>query len=229
MSELDISQERFLAQENTRREFQAYLLEDIPYETCYVEENQVLIERNSLEACVYIVVSGVALAKKENVPLQFFGRYACLGIENIFSPDKTDTTILALTRMKVYKLTIKDVFTRLQQHGDGFRLLGMIQADHIDTFLQHHVASKLSHDRVWDVLLRLSFLYGKEENQCIYTPKYFSKKMIADYLNISYGSVAAAFRALEAEGKLHDEPHGMVIYKVWTQKVRKNIANTLNS
>ncbi|MBC1474310.1 Crp/Fnr family transcriptional regulator [Listeria grandensis] len=184
----------------------------IPSEICFMEADQVIIAEDTLLTDIYMIASGVAVVMQDGIIIQFLGRNECLGVENILVGGETRTRIVALTKMKLYKMTLQDVHIKLHKRAQGWRLAAAVMAGRTELLTHHLIRSGVARDRVLDVLLQLSFLYGEEKDHCIYTEKYFSKKMIANYLNVSYVTVVKAFKLLVAEGIIHDEPHGMIVY-----------------
>ncbi|MBA3925700.1 Crp/Fnr family transcriptional regulator [Listeria rustica] len=216
MNSATILNENLQQKEHINNEFKQYLIADdaysIPYETNYIEDNQVILAENTRLTDVYIIVSGVAMVMQDNIIIQFLGQNECLGVENIIVSGEIRMSIVALTKMKLYKMTLQDVHTKIQKRTQGLRLVADIIASRTDSLTRHLVRSDVVRNKVLDVVLELSFLYGEERNDCIYTEKYFSKKMIANYLNVSYTAVTNAFKLLVVEGIIHDEPHGMIVY-----------------
>ncbi|MBC1475076.1 Crp/Fnr family transcriptional regulator [Listeria grandensis] len=198
------------------QQFRDYLLNDptypMPYEICYIDAKKQIIEEDHSTDSIYIIVSGVAIEQHEERILQFLGNNASFGIDAMFNAGTTATSVMALTKMVLYKFSIHDIRSKIAARPVGATLLGNMLSHHVLTLTEQLTDTSSNYDKTLKILLTLASFYGEEKNSAIYVTKYFTKKMIANYLQINYSTVASIFRGLIAEGILHDEPHGIILY-----------------
>ncbi|MBC2675215.1 Crp/Fnr family transcriptional regulator [Listeria booriae] len=198
------------------RQFKTYLLEDptysLPYKKLYIDANKTIIEETKQTDAIYIIVSGVVIETKNQTVLHFLGKEECLGLDTMFHGSTATSSIITLTKTVLYKIPASEVTRKLAERPAGIQALHKLLAHHTLLLKTRIAAQTSNYDKVLKALLHLGYLYGEEKNNAIYMTMYFSKKMLANYLHLSYATVASVCKRLVAQGILHDEPHGMIIY-----------------
>lgn len=211
------------APENFNSQFKNYLLNDLTYpiiyETLYYDENKYLMEENQIIESIYIIESGVVVEKKRQIISSFLGREESIGLEGILQVKVGATTsVMTLTKTIVYRVSIQSIQEKMLERPIGYKILNELLVHQITALTNRLTDTDTNHDKTLHVLERLAFLYGQEKNDAIYIKKFFTKKMIANYLQVSYGTILSSCRSLVAEGILHDELHGMILYPANTSR-----------
>ncbi|MBC1795880.1 Crp/Fnr family transcriptional regulator [Listeria booriae] len=198
------------------REFREYLLNDPSYsiscDKLYFDANKTIIKETQTTDAIYIVVSGVVIETKNQVVLHFLGTEECLGLDTMFHNQIAASSIISLTKTTIYKIPTHEVIQKLKAQPEGILKLNKLLSNHTAVLKKRLTTRTSNYDKTLQALLHLAFLYGEEKNDAIYMTMYFSKKMLANYLQLSYATVASICKRLVAQGILHDEPHGMIIY-----------------
>ncbi|EOA2660224.1 Crp/Fnr family transcriptional regulator [Listeria monocytogenes] len=198
-------------------QFKTYLLNDstypIVYERLYYEANKYVIEENKLLVDIFIIESGVVIENKEQSISDFLSASELIGVEGLSYPNKTSSTsVMTLTKTVVYKISLQSVKEKLAKRPNGYDILNEIFIQKISNLTKRLTDTKSNYDKTLHTLENLASLYGQEKNGAIYMKKFFTKKMIANYLHVSYVTVVTICKRLVVEGILHDEPHGMILY-----------------
>ncbi|MBM5598035.1 Crp/Fnr family transcriptional regulator [Listeria seeligeri] len=197
--------------------FKDYLLNDheyqIPFETFYFEANRYLIEEEQIVDSLYIIASGVVIEKQADTIRCFLGREEYIGTELLFyDKAKTIYSLMTLTKVKVYKISFQSIREKLKQKPIGYLSLNEVLVHKIILLTNRLVSADNSYEKILQLLEYFATIYGKEKNNTIYIRKFFTKKMIASYLHVSYATVVSICKRLVVDGILHDEPHGMILY-----------------
>ncbi|MCU85189.1 hypothetical protein DUF36_14350, partial [Listeria monocytogenes] len=95
---------------------------------------------------------------------------------------------------------------------NGYEILNELLIQKINNLTKRLTDMESNYDKTLHILEKLASLYGQEKNGAIYLKKFFTKKMIASYLQVSYVTIVTICKRLVVEGILHDEPHGMILY-----------------
>ncbi|EKA2552440.1 Crp/Fnr family transcriptional regulator [Listeria monocytogenes] len=198
-------------------QFKTYLLNDstypIVYERLYYEANKYVIEENKLLVDIFIIESGVVIENREQSISDFLSASELIGFEGLSYPNKTSSTsVMTLTKTVVYKISLQSVKEKLAKRPNGYDILNEIFIQKISNLTKRLTDTKSNYDKTLHTLENLASLYGQEKNGAIYMKKFFTKKMIANYLHVSYVTVVTICKRLVLEGILHDEPHGMILY-----------------
>ncbi|MBC1244354.1 Crp/Fnr family transcriptional regulator [Listeria welshimeri] len=198
-------------------QFKKYLLNDstypIVYETLYYEANKYVIKENKLLENIFIIESGVVIENKEKSISSFLGVNELIGLEGLSHPNKTSSTsVMTLTKTVVYKMSIQSIKEKLVQRPNGYEILNELLLQKIINLTKRLTDTDSNYDKTLHLLENLASLYGQEKNGAIYMKKFFTKKMIANYLQVSYVTIVTICKRLVVEGILHDEPHGMILY-----------------
>ncbi|EAH0639338.1 Crp/Fnr family transcriptional regulator [Listeria monocytogenes] len=205
--------------ENTynNHHFKRYLLNDstypVVYETLYYDANKYVIEEKKLLENIFIVESGVVIENKEQNICSFLGVNEVLGLEGLSHLNKSSSTsVMTLTKTVVYKVPIPSIKEKLVQRPNGYEILNELLIQKINNLTKRLTDMESNYDKTLHILEKLALLYGQEKNGAIYLKKFFTKKMIASYLQVSYVTIVTTCKRLVVEGILHDEPHGMILY-----------------
>ncbi|EAC8844364.1 Crp/Fnr family transcriptional regulator [Listeria monocytogenes] len=205
--------------ENTynNHHFKRYLLNDstypVVYETLYYDANKYVIEEKKLLENIFIVESGVVIENKEQNICSFLGVNEVLGLEGLSHLNKpSSTSMMTLTKTVVYKVSIPSIKEKLVQRPNGYEILNELLIQKINNLTKRLTDMESNYDKTLHILEKLASLYGQEKNGAIYLKKFFTKKMIASYLQVSYVTIVTICKRLVVEGILHDEPHGMILY-----------------
>ncbi|MBA3927682.1 Crp/Fnr family transcriptional regulator [Listeria rustica] len=196
-------------------QFKQYLLEDetypLDYEIINFEAQEEISIENEPTTYVYIVASGVVMERQDNRVINFLGENEFIGLGGIIDRVASTTTFIALTQVQLYKISAQDISVKLGINSYGMGILADVLNQRISRLTERLTTSKTNHENVLDTIVKLVAMYGEQDSNQIQVKSYFTPKMIASYLQISYTSVLAVYEKYRKEGILHDEGNDIII------------------
>ncbi|MBC1499786.1 Crp/Fnr family transcriptional regulator [Listeria weihenstephanensis] len=197
-------------------QFKQYLLDDetypLDYEIINFEVQEEISQENEPTTYVYIVASGVVMERQDNRVINFLGENEFIGLGEIIDRVASTTAFIALTQVQLYKINAQDISVKLGINCYGMGILADVLNHRILTLTERLTTSKTNHENVLGTIVKLAAMHGEQDSNQIQVKRYFTEKMIASYLQISYTSVLAAYEKYREEGIFHDDGDNIIIH-----------------
>ncbi|MBC1919897.1 Crp/Fnr family transcriptional regulator [Listeria booriae] len=181
-------------------QFKEYLLDDttytIPFETICLEPKEIIIKEQQEIDQMYVIASGVVIEKQNENIIHFLGKNELIGLGAITGRENATTTSMTLTKTKLYKIAAKDILEKLRGRHYGMGILADVLNTRITSLGNRLSTNKSNSEKVLQAIIKLASMYGEQDENKIRVTKYFTKQMIANYLHISYSSVASIYKKL---------------------------------
>ncbi|EAF9292155.1 Crp/Fnr family transcriptional regulator [Listeria monocytogenes] len=177
-------------------------------------KNEVLFYENQVHKYIYFIESGMLGAYNSKHLVCFIGENGFIGIDSILENESSDLTVTAITKSVVWRFEKKEVMQKLMFKQEGlFFLYNNIKSLNQSLTHRHALQVADARERVRINLIDLGKTHGSETPHQIILPKIFTKKIIANYLNITPNTIYFLCKQFVNEGILEPDSHQLIINK----------------
>ncbi|MBC1475077.1 Crp/Fnr family transcriptional regulator [Listeria grandensis] len=186
----------------------------IEFQPIKLAKRDVLFLENLIHDYIYIVKKGFFSHSKGNHVISFTTDKEIIGMDSILGNEVSFFTVEALTESKLWRFSKEDVMRKLMSTQEGvFYLYNDMKA--INEYLvQRNVFQMVdTKDRIMACLIQLGKRYGEENDYQIKLPKTLTRKIIANYLNITITTMYFLCKQLIQDGFLEANSQALVVKK----------------
>ncbi|MBC2320780.1 Crp/Fnr family transcriptional regulator [Listeria booriae] len=200
----------------------------IPSTKLLLNKRDILFHENQIHDYIYIVESGLFSNWKKEHVISFTKQNEFIGIDSILGNETSFFTVQALAKSEVWRFAKEDVMRKLMSTQEGVFYLYNEMKTNNEYLIQRNVYQMVeTKERIMANMIQLAKRYGKEDTQHLILPKNLTKKIIANYLNITMTTMYYICKQLIQEGFLEPISHQLVMNKA-VIKENKMLASLLN-
>ncbi|MBC1501312.1 Crp/Fnr family transcriptional regulator [Listeria weihenstephanensis] len=173
-----------------------------------------LFHEDTVHEYVYLVESGILGAWKGAHLVHFIGKGAFIGMEHILGNEVSYLTVTALEKAVVWRFLKTDVLWKVMHRQEGLFFL-YTDLKGMNDHWMHRCAIQFldAKEQIIANIEELGRLYGKETPQQIILPKVFTKRLLANYLNLTGTTVYYVCKQLIQEGLLEPVSYQLIVNK----------------
>ncbi|MBC1474423.1 Crp/Fnr family transcriptional regulator [Listeria grandensis] len=188
------------------------LLENrVPYEKRNVAKQTILVSEREPDPSVFFIEKGTVSLEREDQIIAFLGANQIAGLSNTFIIDESLYTFRAQEKCSLYVFPRGAVVELLLSMQEGWIYLYMNHLNHdgmlVDKCLIMREPSEL---RLKHCIRGLMRRFGTRREDVIELPKCFSKKVIANYANVSTKTVAQTWKQWGEDGYIDADANHFV-------------------
>ncbi|MBC2161745.1 Crp/Fnr family transcriptional regulator [Listeria booriae] len=199
----------------------------IPSTTLLLNKRDILFDENQIHEYIYIVKSGLFSNWRKGHVISFTKQNEFIGVDSILGNEPSFFTVQALAKAEVWRFTKEDVMRKLMSTQEGVFYLYNEMKTNNEYLIQRNVYQMVeTKERIMANMIQLAKRYGKEDTQHLILPKNLTKKIIANYLNITMTTMYYICKQLIQEGFLEPISHQLVMNKA-VIKENKMLASLL--
>lgn len=195
---------------------------DIEEKTFHKKEK--ISSENLIHDYIYFIQSGVCVAWRNEHATYFIGSHDIIGMNDILGNEKSATSVIALTDVKTWRFSKKEVMSKLMYSQEGafylYQYMKETNAKLLQAQMWHLEDTK---ERLISTLTHLGRLYGEEDENQIKIPKFFTKSIISNYLGMSRQHMTTLYRSLANDGIFAVSPHQYILNKNEVARVYEDV------
>ncbi|EUJ23150.1 hypothetical protein PGRAN_09466 [Listeria grandensis FSL F6-0971] len=168
-----------------------------------LEKGEVIFNENDVHDYIYVIASGICGAWKNGHVTNFYGHQEVIGMDDILSNERSFVTVSALMEVEAWKFSKEQVMAKLMFTQEGvFFLYNNMKVANMDLLHKDAMHLEDTKERLLASLIKLGKRYGEVSSYEIKLPKVFTKKIIANHLNLNPGTMSILCKQLEVDGIL---------------------------
>lgn len=173
-----------------------------------IDKKQNLVESGVHNESIYFIRRGIVSSS-----LGFMGKGRFLGLDTLAMNDKPLYTIKTIEPCELYVFDKLEVMEYLFSLQEGWLFLYLIEKEERNLLLKNHSFLTLKGlERMEAVLIDLAQDFGVREDDMVILPKSFSKKLIAEYANLSVNTITILIKELKKEQFLKTKTANNLFY-----------------
>ncbi|HHT6154947.1 TPA: Crp/Fnr family transcriptional regulator [Listeria monocytogenes] len=184
----------------------------IPYKKTRIPSNMILLTEDTINTKVYFIEKGlVSLEKNKNV-ISFLGSNQIAGLNDYFMAEANLYTARVIETITAYEFDKEDIICSIIGMQEGWLYLYLNNRNHENVLIEKcNLMRGNGENRLKESLEQLGRYFGNEKEGVLRIPKCFTKKIIANYSNLSVRSVTHLCRKLVEAGFLAENSKSFVL------------------
>lgn len=218
----DLYSKKVLEEEFGYKRFLKTLIDNrIPYKKTKIPTNTILLTEDIINSKVYFIEKGIVSLVKENNVISFLGPNQIAGLNDYFMEEANVYTTRVIEAVTAYEFDKEDVICSIIGMQEGWLYLYLNNRNHENVLIEKcNLMRRNGENRLKESLEQLGDFFGIEKEGVLRIPKCFTRKIIANYSNLSVRSVTHLCGRLIESGFLADNSKSFVLLK--------NSANSCN-
>lgn len=179
-----------------------------------IPNHKTLVVENEQNRDVYFVEEGIVLLNSNKSVVRIMGPKQIIGLNGDALLDESFYTATAISKVTAYVFSKKEVLQTLMSMQEGWLYI-YLNNQRNEKFMndRYELMRQSGERRLRDVLSELANNYGVPKDDYIYIPKIFTRKIIANYTNLSVKSLARIMKTLAEEDFLIYDSKQLVMSK----------------
>lgn len=184
----------------------------IPYKKTRIPSNMILLTEDTINTKVYFIEKGIVSLEKNKNVISFLGSNQIAGLNDYFMAEANLYTARVIETITAYEFDKEDIICSIIGMQEGWLYLYLNNRNHENVLIEKcnlmrgNGENRLKESHKW-----LGRYFGNEKEGVLRIPKCFTKKIIANYSNLSVRSVTHLCRKLVEAGFLAENSKSFVL------------------
>ncbi|WP_198493359.1 Crp/Fnr family transcriptional regulator [Listeria monocytogenes] len=184
----------------------------IPYKKTRIPSNMILLTEDTINTKVYFIEKGIVSLEKNKNVISFLGSNQIAGLNDYFMAEANRYTARVIETITAYEFDKEDIICSIIGMQEGWLYLYLNNRNHENVLIEKcNLMRGNGENRLKESLEQLGRYFGNEKEGVLRIPKCFTKKIIANYSNLSVRSVTHLCRKLVEAGFLAENSKSFVL------------------
>ncbi|HBL8157352.1 TPA: Crp/Fnr family transcriptional regulator [Listeria monocytogenes] len=184
----------------------------IPYKKTRIPSNMILLTEDTINTKVYFIEKGIVSLEKNKNVISFLGSNQIAGLNDYFMAEANLYTARVIETITAYEFDKEDIICSIIGMQEGWLYLYLNNRNHENVLIEKcNLMRGNGENRLKESLEQLGRYFGNEKEGVLRIPKCFTKKIIANYSNLSVRSVTHLCRKLVESGFLSENSKSFVL------------------
>ncbi|EAC8227434.1 Crp/Fnr family transcriptional regulator [Listeria monocytogenes] len=184
----------------------------IPYKKTKIPSNMILLTEDTINTKVYFIEKGIVSLEKNKNVISFLGSNQIAGLNDYFMAEANLYTARVIETITAYEFDKEDIICSIIGMQEGWLYLYLNNRNHENVLIEKcNLMRGNGENRLKESLEQLGRYFGNEKEGVLRIPKCFTKKIIANYSNLSVRSVTHLCRKLVEAGFLAENSKSFVL------------------
>ncbi|EAC5136616.1 Crp/Fnr family transcriptional regulator [Listeria monocytogenes] len=184
----------------------------IPYKKTRIPSNMILLTEDTINTKVYFIEKGIVSLEKNKNVISFLGSNQIAGLNDYFMAEANLYTARVIETITAYEFDKEDIICSIIGMQEGWLYLYLNNRNHENVLIEKcNLMRGNGENRLKESLEQLGRYFGNEKEGVLRIPKCFTKKIIANYSNLSVRSVTHLCRKLVEVGFLAENSKSFVL------------------
>ncbi|EKQ8538015.1 Crp/Fnr family transcriptional regulator [Listeria monocytogenes] len=184
----------------------------IPYKKTRIPSNMILLTEDTINTKVYFIEKGIVSLEKNKNVISFLGSNQIAGLNDYFMAETNLYTARVIETITAYEFDKEDIICSIIGMQEGWLYLYLNNRNHENVLIEKcNLMRGNGENRLKESLEQLGRYFGNEKEGVLRIPKCFTKKIIANYSNLSVRSVTHLCRKLVEAGFLAENSKSFVL------------------
>ncbi|WP_064614875.1 Crp/Fnr family transcriptional regulator [Listeria monocytogenes] len=184
----------------------------IPYKKTRIPSNMILLTEDTINTKVYFIEKGIVSLEKNKNVISFLGSNQIAGLNDYFMAEANLYTARVIETITAYEFDKEDIICSIIGMQEGWLYLYLNNRNHENVLIEKcNLMRGNGENRLKESLEQLGRYFGNEKEGVLRIPKCFTKKIIANYSNLSVRSVTHLCRKLVEAGFLAENSKSFVL------------------
>ncbi|EOC5021016.1 TPA_asm: Crp/Fnr family transcriptional regulator [Listeria monocytogenes] len=184
----------------------------IPYKKTRIPSNMILLTEDTINTKVYFIEKGIISLEKNKNVISFLGSNQIAGLNDYFMAEANLYTARVIETITAYEFDKEDIICSIIGMQEGWLYLYLNNRNHENVLIEKcNLMRGNGENRLKESLEQLGRYFGNEKEGVLRIPKCFTKKIIANYSNLSVRSVTHLCRKLVEAGFLAENSKSFVL------------------
>ncbi len=184
----------------------------IPYKKTRIPSNMILLTEDTINTKVYFIEKGIVSLEKNKNVISFLGSNQIAGLNDYFMAEANLYTARVIETITAYEFDKEDIICSIIGMQEGWLYLYLNNRNHENVLIEKcNLMRGNGENRLKESLEQLGRYFGNEKKGVLRIPKCFTKKIIANYSNLSVRSVTHLCRKLVEAGFLAENSKSFVL------------------
>ncbi|ECJ9747882.1 Crp/Fnr family transcriptional regulator [Listeria monocytogenes] len=184
----------------------------IPYKKTRIPSNMILLTEDTINTKVYFIEKGIVSLEKNKNVISFLGLNQIAGLNDYFMAEANLYTARVIETITAYEFDKEDIICSIIGMQEGWLYLYLNNRNHENVLIEKcNLVRGNGENRLKESLEQLGRYFGNEKEGVLRIPKCFTKKIIANYSNLSVRSVTHLCRKLVEAGFLAENSKSFVL------------------
>ncbi|HEM2454528.1 TPA: Crp/Fnr family transcriptional regulator, partial [Listeria monocytogenes] len=184
----------------------------IPYKKTRIPSNMILLTEDTINTKVYFIEKGIVSLEKNKNVISFLGSNQIAGLNDYFMAEANLYTARVIETIAAYEFDKEDIICSIIGMQEGWLYLYLNNRNHENVLIEKcNLMRGNGENRLKESLEQLGRYFGNEKEGVLRIPKCFTKKIIANYSNLSVRSVTHLCRKLVESGFLAENSKSFVL------------------
>ncbi|EAC5104852.1 Crp/Fnr family transcriptional regulator [Listeria monocytogenes] len=184
----------------------------IPYKKTRIPSNMILLTEDTINTKVYFIEKGIVSLEKNKNVISFLGSNQIAGLNDYFMAEANLYTARVIETITAYEFDKEDIICSIIGMQEGWLYLYLNNRNHENVLIEKcNLIRGNGENRLKESLEQLGRYFGNEKEGVLRIPKCFTKKIIANYSNLSVRSVTHLCRKLVEAGFLAENSKSFVL------------------
>ncbi|MGJ6565655.1 Crp/Fnr family transcriptional regulator [Listeria monocytogenes] len=184
----------------------------IPYKKTRIPSNMILLTEDTINTKVYFIEKGIVSLEKNKNVISFLGSNQIAGLNDYFMAEANLYTARVIETITAYEFDKEDIICSIIGMQEGWLYLYLNNRNHENVLIEKcNLMRGNGENRLKESLEQLGRYFGNEKEGVLRIPKCFTKKIIANYSNLSARSVTHLCRKLVESGFLAENSKSFVL------------------
>lgn len=183
----------------------------IPYKKTRIPSNMILLTEDTINTKVYFIEKGIVSLEKNKNVISFLGSNQIAGLNDYFMAEANLYTARVIETITAYEFDKEDIICSIIGMQEGWLYLYLNNRNHENVLIEKCNLMRGNGKSFERVSKWLGRYFGNEKEGVLRIPKCFTKKIIANYSNLSVRSVTHLCRKLVEAGFLAENSKSFVL------------------
>ncbi|HDT8520562.1 Crp/Fnr family transcriptional regulator [Listeria monocytogenes] len=184
----------------------------IPYKKTRIPSNMILLTEDTINTKVYFIEKGIVSLEKNKNVISFLGSNQIAGLNDYFMAEANLYTARVIETITAYEFDKEDIICSIIGMQEEWLYLYLNNRNHENVLIEKcNLMRGNGENRLKESLEQLGRYFGNEKEGVLRIPKCFTKKIIANYSNLSVRSVTHLCRKLVEAGFLAENSKSFVL------------------
>lgn len=184
----------------------------IPYKKTRIPSNMILLTEDTINTKVYFIEKGIVSLEKNKNVISFLGSNQIAGLNDYFMAEANLYTARVIETITAYEFDKEDIICSIIGMQEGWLYLYLNNRNHENVLIEKcNLMRGNGENRLKESLEQMGRYFGNEKEGVLRIPKCFTKKIIANYSNLSVRSVTHLCRKLVEAGFLAENSKSFVL------------------
>lgn len=211
----DLYSKEVLEEEFGYKRFLQTLIDNrIPYKKTKISTNTILLTEDIINTKVYFIEKGIVSLEKEKNVVSFLGSNQIAGLNDYFMAEANVYTAKVIETVTAYEFDKQDIICSIIGMQEGWLYLYLNNRNHKNVLIEKcNLMRGNGESRLRESLEQLGDFFGVEKEGVLRIPKCFTRKLIANYANLSVRSVTHLCGKLIETGFLAENSKSFILLK----------------